>query len=213
MLKISLDITLSIFILIFTLPFLLLIALVVWIDTSENPVYIQDRGITLNDKFMIYKFRTLRSNKNIVSNSVFYKREFNGLLTRTGKFLRTSGLDELPQLVNVLKGEMSLIGPRPLSHKDLLLLKKTEPEYYMRREKLNCKPGISGMWQIYGNRDKGAKNLIELDELYEKRKNLLLDLTLLVKTIPLIFTSNHSDSIVSQSNIEGVLPLRKIVNG
>jgi lipopolysaccharide/colanic/teichoic acid biosynthesis glycosyltransferase len=213
MLKISLDITLSIFILIFTLPFLLLIALVVWIDTSENPVYIQDRGITLNDKFMIYKFRTLRSNKNIVSNSVFYKREFNGLLTRTGKFLRTSGLDELPQLVNVLKGEMSLIGPRPLSHKDLLLLKKTEPEYYMRREKLNCKPGISGMWQIYGNRDKGAKNLIELDELYEKRKNLLLDLTLLLKTIPLIFTSNHSDSIVSQSNIEGVLPLRKIVNG
>jgi lipopolysaccharide/colanic/teichoic acid biosynthesis glycosyltransferase len=191
----------------------LLIALVVWIDTSENPVYIQDRGITLNDKFMIYKFRTLRSNKNIVSNSVFYKREFNGLLTRTGKFLRTSGLDELPQLVNVLKGEMSLIGPRPLSHKDLLLLKKTEPEYYMRREKLNCKPGISGMWQIYGNRDKGAKNLIELDELYEKRKNLLLDLTLLLKTIPLIFTSNHSDSIVSQSNIEGVLPLRKIVNG
>jgi lipopolysaccharide/colanic/teichoic acid biosynthesis glycosyltransferase len=162
---------------------------------------------------MIYKFRTLRSNKNIVSNSVFYKREFNGLLTRTGKFLRTSGLDELPQLVNVLKGEMSLIGPRPLSHKDLLLLKKTEPEYYMRREKLNCKPGISGMWQIYGNRDKGAKNLIELDELYEKRKNLLLDLTLLLKTIPLIFTSNHSDSIVSQSNIEGVLPLRKIVNG
>ena len=213
MLKVSFDITLSILILIFTLPFLLLIALVVWIDTSENPVYVQDRGITLNDKFMIYKFRTLRSNKNIVSNSVFYKREFNGLLTRTGKFLRTSGLDELPQLVNVLKGEMSLIGPRPLSHKDLLLLKKTEPEYYMRREKLNCKPGISGMWQIYGNRDKGAKNLIELDELYEKRKNLLLDLTLLVKTIPLIFTSNHSDSIVSQSNIEGVLPLRKIVNG
>lgn len=213
MLKVSFDITLSILILIFTLPFLLLIALVVWIDTSENPVYVQDRGITLNDKFMIYKFRTLRSNKNIVSNSVFYKREFNGLLTRTGKFLRTSGLDELPQLVNVLKGEMSLIGPRPLSHKDLLLLKKTEPEYYMRREKLNCKPGISGMWQIYGNRDKGAKNLIELDELYEKRKNLLLDLTLLLKTIPLIFTSNHSDSIVSQSNIEGVLPLRKIVNG
>lgn len=193
------DLILSILILVLCTPLLVIITLIIWMETLKNPFYIQKRGVTLEYRFKIYKFRTLLDSSNSQSKRIFYKVELSDQVTKTGRILRITGLDELPQLINVIRGEMSLIGPRPLSINDLLLLKENETEIYNRREKLKSKPGISGMWQVYADRERGAENLIELDELYEKQNNIFTDLSLLAKTIPLVLGAKHSDSIVSNS--------------
>ncbi|GAB6283639.1 MAG: hypothetical protein STSR0008_24240 [Ignavibacterium sp.] len=159
------------------------------------------RGLSLNKhKFKIYKLRTLKKSHHYYnSNNIYYKEEYKDSVLPIGKFLRKTGLDELPQLINILKGEMTFIGPRPLSFEDLLIMKNEEEHYYERRSKLCSKPGISGLWQLYGNRNRGSENLIHYDEYYEKNKSLKLDITLLLLTIPIIFFGNHSDAIVSKS--------------
>lgn len=91
---------------------------------------------------------------------------------------------------------MSLIGPRPLLEKDLLLMKKTEPEFYFRRTKLLSMPGLTGCWQIYGNRTKGSENLIELDEYYENQKSFLFDAKIFLNSIFIVMTASHSGSII-----------------
>jgi len=111
-------------------------------------------------------------------------------------WLRKSGLDELVQLINVLKGEMSLVGPRPLTITDLQIMKNFEPEIHRRREEIKSQPGITGYWQIFGDRNKGLQNLILLDEYYDMNKSFALDLKLFFSTIVLVMTAKHSDSIV-----------------
>ena len=111
-------------------------------------------------------------------------------------WLRKTGLDEITQLINVLKGEMSLVGPRPLTISDLEIMKKYEPEIHKRRQQLQSKPGITGYWQIFGDRNKGLENLLLLDEFYESKKSLLFDLKLIMSTIVLVMTAKHSDSII-----------------
>ncbi len=129
------------------------------------------------------------------------------------RWLRKSGLDEILQLINVIKGEMSLVGPRPLTTGDLELLKKSEPELYERRRILNSKPGITGYWQVCGRREDGAFNLIENDEYYERNKSLIMDLKLILKSVVVLLTASHSDSILrtTQGKQQTCLPdLRSI---
>ena len=110
--------------------------------------------------------------------------------------LRKTGLDELPQLINVLKGDMSFVGPRPFSLSDLEIIKNEYPEIYNERVSFNTKPGITGLWQIEGNREEGIRNLIFLEKEYESKKSFLYDLSLVVKTIPVVFLANHSDAYI-----------------
>jgi exopolysaccharide production protein ExoY len=95
----------------------------------------------------------------------------------------------------VLKGEMSLVGPRPLTISDLKVLKNYYPQHYQIRNSIDIKPGITGMWQVFGNRDEGIKNLIDLDLRYSEQTSLLLDLRILLSTIVLIAKGKHSDAI------------------
>ncbi|MDP2304273.1 MAG: sugar transferase [Ignavibacteria bacterium] len=199
--KKSIDISLSLILLILLFPLLLLILFIVSVETKENPLFIQKRGLTLTGKiFHIYKIRTLKSEhhkKNIHSETVFIKPDYYTALTISGKFLRRTGLDELPQLINVLLGDMSFIGPRPLSLHDLNLLQKNEYNLYRRRENIKSIPGISGYWQIFGNRNAGLKNLIELDEYYDSNKCINLDIFLMMLTIPVVLFGKHSDAIAN----------------
>ncbi|MFO7445669.1 MAG: sugar transferase [Ignavibacteriaceae bacterium] len=182
-------------------PLLVIIYTVIFFETGMNPVFTQQRGIVLErPRFKIYKFRTLRSNcllNNINQHEIFLKDNLIEAVTVTGYILRKAGLDELPQLINILRGEMSFIGPRPLSIDDLIILKKSEPLYYERRSEILSRPGISGYWQIFGCRLSGTKNLVECEEEYEKAKSFSFDIFLILMTIPIILFGKHYDSIIN----------------
>jgi len=172
------DFVIASFLLVLLFPFFIFISIVIYFETGSTPIFAQARGMTLEGKeFRLYKFRTLRKAKTASKESthIFLKEDLSGLVTSTGYILRKTGLDELPQLMNVLFGEMSLIGPRPLSLSDLQMMKEIEPVLYNRRGVFSSKPGISGYWQIYGDRQKGVMNLIELEGFYEKNSIYLIE--------------------------------------
>ena len=101
-------------------------------------------------------------------------------MTRIGKFLRRFSLDELPQLVNVLRGQMSLVGPRPLPMRDFARLEEWHKKRYL------VMPGITGLWQVSGRADLDFDDLVRLDFLYLERWSVFLDLSILVKTVPAV---------------------------
>jgi lipopolysaccharide/colanic/teichoic acid biosynthesis glycosyltransferase len=158
-----------------------------------------------NQVFNIYKFRTIKVNsyQEINSENILFKPDLSQYVPAFCRWLRKTGLDELPQIFNVLKGEMSLIGPRPLSLNDLEVLKNKYPQYYHVRNLITIKPGITGMWQVFGNRNKGIENLIAFDLYYYEQTSLTIDLRILIRTILLVLTGKHSDAIFpSMSNKE-----------
>ncbi len=198
--KRGIDIILSFILLIVFSPLLLLFIILIIVQTKTNPIYIQKRGLTHNKfSFNIYKLRTLypdTKSTNTEVHNILIQDNYAKSVIPIGSFLRRTGLDEIPQLINVLLGKMSLIGPRPLSIHDLDIIKNETPELYNRREKLNIIPGISGYWQIFGDREKGLQNLIEYDEYYCKNKSFLLDIFLMMMTLPLMLFARHTDAIV-----------------
>jgi len=196
-----LDIILSFVLLIITLPIQLIFMIITYFQSGDNPIYTQMRGLTLDRNcFKIYKLRTIKKlHTHSESHNIYLKHELIQLVIPIGKFLRRTGLDELPQLFNVLKGEMTFIGPRPLSMEDLKMMKNEEPQFYERRCRIFTKPGISGYWQLFGERNLGTKNLIYCEEYYEMNKSFLIDLKLIILTILVVFSAKHSDSIINKS--------------
>ncbi len=198
-LKRAADILLSLLLLLLFSPLMLLLLVVIRIETGENPLFIQERGLTLEKfRFRIYKLRTLRTVRSGGDNAaadIFLKSGLSDRITFTGRLLRKTGLDELPQLINVLKGEMSFIGPRPFSLEDLELMKEQSPAYYATRNSITSKPGISGYWQIFGDRSKGMVNLMEMEMKYEQEKSAGLDLFLSALTVPVVLFAKHMDAI------------------
>ncbi len=183
------------------LPLLALISLIIFFRIGENPIFIQERGLTLTKhRFRIYKFKTMTSKKNIFKKAKsFNEADKAKYVFPFGKFLRKSGLDELPQLLNVAKGQMSFIGPRPLDLKDLRTIKIYCNDYYQEREKMNLLPGITGFWQINKTEICSIDNLIKLDRHYSKNKSLGLDFKIFFKTFLRVLTGNHKDSILTES--------------
>ncbi|PIW70142.1 MAG: hypothetical protein COW08_03420 [Ignavibacteriales bacterium CG12_big_fil_rev_8_21_14_0_65_30_8] len=161
----------------------LFICLIIFLQTKQTPVFVQKRGLTLNNNwFNIYKFRTMKN-----SNSDIFP---------FGNILRKTGLDEIPQLINIIKGEMKFVGPRPLNQKDLLEIKNHYSEFYLQREKINLKPGITGWWQINKSNKNGIKHLIEADKYYLNNRSLLLDLKILYKTFCLTITGGNKGNVL-----------------
>ena len=201
------DIILSVLILLFFSPILLFILALVTYLTKASPIIVQKRKLTLDNKNInIWKIRTIIESKNfrnIENNTkkIFSKPEFEKFIPPFCRWLRKSGIDEIPQLINVIKGELSLVGPRPMLESDLKLMKENEPNVYRIRTLLKSKPGITGYWQLFGEREKGSKNLVTLDTFYEINKSLFLDLKLILKTVFVMLGAKHSDSIVSNKFI------------
>lgn len=201
MLKITkriIDIILSFAGMIFLFPVFILIALGILLELKEFPFFLQKRGMGINDKlFTIFKFKTLKENKNKNSaGNIFLKPTLQNSIKPFCRWLRKTGLDELPQLLNVFAGHMSFIGPRPLMVEDLQIMKETFPEYYEARQKLKSKPGISGLWQIFGDREKGIENLIGLELIYEEYKSFYMDFKIAIATIPILIWAKNSDAIL-----------------
>ncbi|MFZ1289349.1 MAG: sugar transferase [Melioribacteraceae bacterium] len=200
MLRRIFDIVLAIFLLIISLPFLLIASLIIYLETKNSPIFIQERGLTLEkDRFKIIKLRTLKTSLNSITHTneqdIFLKPTLQCNITPFAKWLRKTGLDELPQFLNVIIGDMSIIGPRPLMLDDLRTIQKISPDYYQRREKLKNKPGISGLWQLFGNRNEGLIGMLALESLYEKVATPILDLKLILYTSTVVLQAKNSDSI------------------
>jgi len=198
MAKSRIDFLLSAVILLVALPVMLLITIVLTIILRSFPVIIQKRGLTeANQVFKIYKFKTIKANSPNQTNkgNIFFKSDLSQYVPTFCKWLRKTGLDELPQIFNVLMGEMSLVGPRPFTINDLEILKNKYPKYYRARNIITTKPGITGMWQVFGNRNEGIQNLLDHDLYYNEQASLWVDLRILFGTVFLISSGKHTDAI------------------
>jgi exopolysaccharide production protein ExoY len=199
------DVVLSVSIIFFCFPFIAAILSFVFLLTGENPIIFQKRKVALGKReIKLIKIRTIKNSKQFkkqedACSQIFYKSGYVKYVPLFCRWLRKTGLDEILQVVNVLKGDMSFVGPRPLLKNDLIIMKKSSPAHYHRRTKINSRPGITGCWQVYGDRLKGTANLIELDEVYEYKKSFLLDLRIIIRTIFILMTASHSDSIVTNT--------------
>lgn len=171
-------------------PILLLIALAIKLESS-GPVFFKQKRVGLQGKkFDMYKFRSMKENaENELeflkqfneSNNVMFKMKKDPRVTKVGEFIRKHSLDELPQLINVLKGEMSLIGPRPPLVTEL---KDYKPWHYKRFETI---PGMTGLWQVSGRSSiTNFDKVVKLDLKYIREWNLFLDLNIILKTVPIV---------------------------
>jgi exopolysaccharide biosynthesis polyprenyl glycosylphosphotransferase len=188
-LKRTFDLTVSAFILLVGLPLWLLIAAAVTL-TTPGPVLYRDRRIGLGEhEFDMLKFRTMHADaaehqayleeSNEASGPLFKMRR-DPRVTPVGGALRRFSLDEVPQLLNVLRGQMSLVGPRPLPLRDFAQLED------WHRKRYNVLPGITGLWQISGRSNLGFDDLVRLDFYYLENWSLWMDVTILVKTVPAV---------------------------
>ena len=184
--KKGMDITLSLLGLALLSPLFLVIGIVVKMD-SKGPVFFrQIRCGEGGREFKMLKFRTMVRNAERLQHQMFHKKDVDGpgfkmtndpRETRVGRILRNSSLDEIPQLINVLKGEMSLVGPRPLARVEMKF------SQIWRDIRLKVKPGITGLWQVSGRGDAPFHDWIKYDTLYVKNQSLWLDIKILVRTL------------------------------
>jgi exopolysaccharide biosynthesis polyprenyl glycosylphosphotransferase len=190
-LKRSFDMVLAGLVLVLFAPALLVIALLVKL-TSPGPVlYRSERPGIGGAPFSCLKFRTMLNNADEAQEELEPLNEQSGALfkirddprlTRVGRVLRRFSLDELPQLANVIRGEMSLVGPRPLPIRDYERLEDWHKKRYL------VLPGITGLWQVSGRSELDFDELVRLDFLYVEQWSIFMDLTILVKTIPAVFS-------------------------
>jgi len=173
----------------FVLPFCLLIALAIRLDTPGPILYSQIRVGKNGREFRCYKFRSMVSNADQLREQVALLNESNGplfkirndpRLTRVGRFIRRYSLDELPQLINILHGEMSLIGPRPN-----LPAEVEQYEDWMLKRLLVC-PGLTGLWQVSGRSDLTFEEMVLLDIYYVENWTMGLDLNILLRSVPAV---------------------------
>jgi exopolysaccharide biosynthesis polyprenyl glycosylphosphotransferase len=170
-------------------PLLLIVAIAVFISSRGPVLYRSIRPGVGGEPFACFKFRTMRSGADQMQADIESLNEASGALfkirqdprmTPVGRFLRRYSLDELPQLFNVLRGQMSLVGPRPLPQRDFDRLEDWHKKRYL------VLPGITGLWQVSGRSDLDFDDLVRLDFLYLERWSVSLDLSILLKTIPAV---------------------------
>lgn len=195
----ALDIVLAGSILIFLAPLMLLIALLIWMEDGGWPLFGHRRIGRGGVSFACLKFRSMvpdaeaRLERLLATNpearlewQTDHKLREDPRITRLGGFLRRSSLDELPQLINVLRGEMSIVGPRPIV--------EGEVRRYGHGFKHYCavRPGITGLWQVSGRNNLSYRRRVALDRLYVRSRSLNRDITIMAMTLPAVLTRNGS---------------------
>ena len=188
-----LDLVFSFFLIIFLIPLFLIVVILIKLNSKGTIIYSQKRIGKKNTTFACYKFRTMHPQakyllKKILLQNASFRNEFENTrkitndprITNIGKFLRFTSLDELPQIFNVLKGEMSFIGPRPI-------VKSEIKKYGTNFQKVfSVKPGISGLSQVSGRNKLSYKKRVELDIFYSENISFRLDIKIFIKTILVI---------------------------
>jgi exopolysaccharide biosynthesis polyprenyl glycosylphosphotransferase len=193
LLKRTVDLGVTSVALVIATPFMIAIALAIKL-TSPGPVLFKQRRVgALEREFTILKFRTMvvgaHAQRDALDNEadgLLFKMRRDPRVTRIGRFLRKTSLDELPQLFNVLRGEMSLVGPRPA------LPEETARYVESQRGRLRVKPGVTGLWQVNGRHDLVFEDYVRYDLFYVENWSLTMDLYILAKTIPALLTARGS---------------------
>jgi lipopolysaccharide/colanic/teichoic acid biosynthesis glycosyltransferase len=174
---------------------MLVIALAVWAD-DHGPVFFRQERVGLDGRrFTMLKFRTMTLGSGDAALHDLIARELRGedtvvdgsaklsddtRVTRIGSVLRRTSLDELPQLINVVRGEMSLVGPRPCLSWEAEMF---PPQF---RSRFAVRPGLTGLWQVSGRSTLGTLEMLQLDVRYVRTRTLLLDLIILLRTVPVV---------------------------
>lgn len=196
-LKRGFDLLFAILLLPFVIPVLLLLMVLIKLDSRGPAVFKSVRIGKDGAKFNCYKLRTMclgadKKLEDLLESDAELKNEYDKYrklkndprITRVGKLLRTFSLDELPQIFNVLKGEMSFVGPRPAVEEEI-------PKYgILFKYYKSVLPGITGMWQVNGRNNTSFDERVKLDVVYRKNLNFLLDLKILFKTLPVAVKRN-----------------------
>ena len=191
-LKRVIDLSLASIFLLLSTPIIIALYLIVRLSSKGDAVFNHERIGRGGIPFPCYKFRTMYNDseqrlKDLLDNDPALREEWNKShklkndprITPLGKFLRCSSLDELPQLWNVIRGDISLVGPRPVTKAEL------EAHYRAKSSKiLSIRPGITGLWQVSGRNNTSYPYRIQLDEYYVDNQSIILDLKILLWTIP-----------------------------
>jgi exopolysaccharide biosynthesis polyprenyl glycosylphosphotransferase len=189
--KRTFDVVVSLLLLLVLSPLLALIALAVRLSSRGPIVYRSSRPGIGGEPFACFKFRTMYLGSDEIQEDLEAQNEASGALfkirrdprlTPVGRLLRRYSLDELPQLINVLRGQMSLVGPRPLPERDFQRLEEWHKKRYL------VLPGMTGLWQVSGRSELDFDDLVRLDFLYLERWSVGLDLAILLKTVPAVLT-------------------------
>jgi len=182
------DILLAVFFGLITLLLLPFIALAIKLESKGSLIYKQTRVGLNNKEFTVYKFRSMA--KNAENGQAQWAKENDSRITKVGKFIRKTRLDETPQFINILKGNMSFVGPRPERPEFVTTLKEAIPFY---NERHLIKPGLTGWAQInfpYGASVEEAKEKLQYDLFYIKNQSIALDISIILKTINTIFNKS-----------------------
>ncbi|MFE4028336.1 sugar transferase [Priestia sp. YIM B13551] len=194
--KRSIDVIGALLGLIFLSWLFIIIAFLIKIEDPKGPILFKQKRVGKDGKeFNMYKFRSMVSNAeellkdllkyNEVSGAMF-KMKDDPRITKVGKFIRKTSIDELPQLLNVLKGEMSLVGPRPALPREVKLYTSHD------KQRLKVIPGCTGLWQVSGRSNLGFKEMVELDLRYIKDSSILFDIKIIYKTVIVLFGSKDA---------------------
>jgi exopolysaccharide biosynthesis polyprenyl glycosylphosphotransferase len=174
----------------------LIVALLIKLEDPKGPVFFKQVRVGKDGKeFYMYKFRSMVTNAEELLESLLHLNEVSGAMfkmkddprvTKVGRFIRKTSIDELPQLWNVLKGDMSLVGPRPPLPREVA--QYTEYD----KQRLLVTPGCTGLWQISGRSNVGFKEMVELDLQYIRNRSIFFDLKIIFKTIFVLFGSKDA---------------------
>lgn len=194
--KRAIDIICSLFGLVFLSPLLLVVAILIKLEDPKGKIFFsQERNGQYPKTFKMYKFRSMVHNAEELLESLIdqneqtgpvFKMENDPRITKIGKFIRKTSIDELPQLLNVLKGDMSIVGPRPPIPHEVAQYS----DYQMKR--LSVKPGLTCIWQTSGRNNIGFDEWVEMDIEYIKNRNLWLDIKLIFKTVGVLFGDKNA---------------------
>lgn len=197
--KTIIDLMVSVPAIILLSPLMFFVALAIKLDSSGPVLFVQERAGREGKSFKIYKFRTMVVDAEKQGAGVFVE-ENDTRITRVGRFLRQTSLDELPQLINVIKGEMSLVGPRPT------LLYQVERYDERQRGRLKVKPGVTGWAQVNGRNALTWPERIELDLWYIANWSLWLDLKIIIKTFIVVLKKTNLYKKAGYDPISGKAP-------
>ena len=177
-------------------PLLLITAALIWLEDHGTVIFCQERNGLNGEPFKMYKFRTMVPNADALRSAMEQYNELDGpafkmkrdpRVTKLGAFLRKTSIDELPQLVNILRGEMSLVGPRPLPTYE------TAKCTAYQKQRLLVKPGLTCYWQCSGRNNINFDEWVELDLKYIRERSLWTDIKILFRTIPAVLSGDGAE--------------------